>query len=72
MVTGSNVFYFNGLRIGEGFFIQPGTTKKGVPGFPDIKKQFLVLGQEPDLFKGGYDALQSFQGKISGKFCSKY
>lgn len=62
--NGSTIFFYNGKRISEAF-INLNTSQRGVQGLPKYQEQFLVLGQEPDLFRGGYDALQSFQGKIS-------
>ena len=31
----------------------------------DNKNQFVIFGQEPDTFKGGFDKAQVFQGKLS-------
>ena len=38
---------------------------QNVNGYPDYDNQFLVFGQEPDSFKGGYHKHQLLQGKIS-------
>ena len=40
-------------------------TQIQLPGYPKYEKQFLVIGQEPDEFKGGFYEKQLLQGKVS-------
>lgn len=54
-------FYFNERIHQKAIF----PIKYQVNGNPEYKNQFLVFGQEPDSFKGGYDQYQLLQGKIS-------
>ena len=53
-------FFFNGNFIGKIKIKEEYT----VHGFPEFEN-FLLFGQEPDYFKGGFDKQQALQGKIS-------
>ena len=61
---GLTMFYYNGELIGERKQ-QPDQSRIAVQGAPEFTRQFLVFGQEPDLFRGGFNALQAFQGGIA-------
>lgn len=56
------MMYFNGNIASQAIVNH---TKTPVPGAPKVKNQFLILGQEPDKFLGGFDKEQLLKGKIS-------
>lgn len=53
-------FYFNGQLIDTANIV--GYTVKGQP---EVGKQFLLFGQEPDLYRGGFQIEEALQGKLS-------
>lgn len=56
------MMYFNGNFASQAIVNH---TKTPVPGAQKVKNQFLILGQEPDKFLGGFDKEQLLKGKIS-------
>lgn len=56
------MMYFNGNIASQAIVNH---TKTPVPGAQKVKNQFLILGQEPDKFLGGFDKEQLLKGKIS-------
>ena len=60
--TGLNRIFLNGNLSIEGI---SNYTKTSLPGTPTDAKQFLLLGQEPDDFKGQFDNKQLLRGKLS-------
>ena len=60
--TGYNRMHVNAQVVSQGFVNH---TKIKFPGYPKYKKQFLVIGQFPRIYKGGFDNKKSLKGKIS-------
>ena len=60
--TGNNIIYNNGQIVSQAIVE---TTRTPIPGSPKHTKQFLILGQEPDKFLGGFDENQLLVGKLS-------
>ena len=54
--------HVNAQVVSQGFVNH---TKIKFPGYPKYKKQFLVIGQFPRIYKGGFDNKKSLKGKIS-------
>ena len=59
-----HTLFYNGNKIGTKKLGMK-TSVNSFQGYPNQTKQFLVLGQEPDEFKGGFTRDQVFEGKIS-------
>jgi hypothetical protein len=55
-VNGSYKFYIDGIKQGNGGILQKGHV---------IQKGAVVLGQEQDIYKGGFVSSQSLQGNLS-------
>lgn len=60
--TGSNRMYANGDMVNQAIVNK---TKIKYPGFPKYEKQFLVIGQFPRKFKGGFQKNWLLKGKLS-------
>ena len=54
-------FFFNGEIVGNSNL----SKEIHIEGYPKNDKHFLIFGQEPDLFMGGFDQHQALQGKVS-------
>ena len=62
--SNEHTLFYNGKKIGTKKLDNVLSTQS-FQGYPEQNKQFLVLGQEPDEYMGGFNRDQTFEGKIS-------
>ena len=63
-ITGSSKFYHNGEVIGSKQ-VNYADIDMAIQGSSEMYGASLIFGQEPDLFRGGFDRSQSFIGHLS-------
>ena len=62
--SNEHTLFYNGKKVGTKA-LEKENSIKSFQGYPNQTKQFLVFGQEPDEFKGGFTKDSLFEGKMS-------